>query len=70
VLDVLKSQVDFKLRVLVREALIVSKAHFRDRRGSCYYKVPKKSFKHVIYNTRRFYNKSNRKSTYKLILSA
>jgi hypothetical protein len=50
VLDVSKSQVDFKLRVLVREALTVSKAHFRDRRGSRYYKVPKESFKHVIYS--------------------
>jgi hypothetical protein len=50
VLDVLKSQVNFKLYILVREALIFSKAYFRDRRGSCYYKVPKKSFKYIIYN--------------------
>jgi hypothetical protein len=50
VLDILKSQVNFKLYILVKKALIISNIYFKNKRGSYYYKVPKKSFKYIIYN--------------------
>ena len=39
ILNVLKSQVNFKLYILIKEALFINKAYIKDKRDNCYYKV-------------------------------